>query len=135
MTFDAFTIVRTSDERTFPGTLWRVDSRNVEDLWLPTIGPAAYCMLRAFGNDQGDQVDITQPLTYRVDVLAERLGIRAKRVPHALRRLEEFRLIVRDAEWTVEHPLFVMAFRSVPELSDYRFDLLPVSVRARAGDD
>lgn len=134
--FDAFTVAVSLDPAGMFGTscFWPTRGDDVKTQWLPTIGPPAYCMLLAFADDQRDLTYITDWTAYNVDAIADRLGVRPKRIAHTLRRLEEHRLIVRDLlESTADHPVFLTAFAAVPELSEHRFSMLPVSVRERVG--
>lgn len=112
-------------------TAWQLDSYVAREHYVPLVGPSCWCAMLIFDADMYAASQYFALITYRVVDFAGRLGVKPRRVPHLLRRLEEHQLLVRNTiDSTLEHPIY-LADRRVPDMSDYRWRLLPPAQKDR----
>lgn len=89
-------------------------SAQVEQLWLPIVGPAAICVLRRLdllvAQELGDSGE--DALAVETGDIGLELGLPAKNVWRGMMRLRRERLVVEDALFTTyERPAFLLAYR------------------------
>lgn len=111
-----------------PQVRWSFDSRNVEDLWLPKLGPTSWALLRLLGraHDQPHE----REHRFVTAAVAAALGTSPTRAWSSVERLVRFRMLDGAPSVDPGEPRFVLR-PSVAPLTGRDFDRLPAVVRER----